>query len=99
MKDMRPLSTWVEVPESRKREAYALAKQGKHHPSPEIAALAYGWANEVGPVGAGGFLWLACVALFDGLTGNPGASGSQLAEIRAARRIRRLGPRDPGSTV
>jgi hypothetical protein len=40
---------WRKLDEDTRRQVYALARQGKPHPDPTVAGIAYGWARQVGP--------------------------------------------------
>ena len=97
------LRSWWRLPAERRREVRQRSRHGKHHPDPEIAWVAWRWAETVLPVGArepgrfrnilsaSGF-WVAILA--DLALGSDPVDPPEprWLDRRRARRILRLGP-------
>lgn len=97
------LRQWWHLPAASRREVRVLSRGGRHHPDPEVAWVAWRWAEVVLPVGApepgrlrnilsaAGF-WLLILA--DLVTGADPTDPPEprWLDRRRARRVLRLGP-------
>ncbi|MET0419095.1 MAG: hypothetical protein ABW022_24035 [Actinoplanes sp.] len=49
---LETLRNWWRLPDETRREVRRLSRQGRRHPDPEVAWVAWRWAEVVLPVGA-----------------------------------------------
>lgn len=97
------LRRWWRLPAASRREVRLLSRGGRHHPDPEVAWVAWQWAETVLPVGAPepgrlrnilgacGFWLLILIDLVTGVDPVDPPEPRWL-DRRRARRILRLGP-------
>jgi hypothetical protein len=97
------LRRWWRLPAAERRAARKLSGQGRHHPDPQVAWVAWQWAETVLPIGApepgrlrnilsaSGF-WLLILWDFVAAADPVDPPEPRWLDRRRARRILRLGP-------
>ncbi|MEV4282472.1 hypothetical protein [Actinoplanes xinjiangensis] len=97
------LRRWWRLPAGTRREVRRLSRRGRRHPDPQVAWVAWQWAETVLPVGApepgrwrnavsACFFWLQIVVDLVAAADPVDAPQPRWLDRRRARRILRLGP-------
>ncbi|MEU8663452.1 hypothetical protein [Actinoplanes philippinensis] len=97
------LRRWWRLPAGTRREVRRLSRRGERHPDPQVAWVAWQWAETVLPVGApepgrwrnavsATFFWLQIAGDLIAAADPADAPEPRWLDRRRARRILRLGP-------
>lgn len=81
------MNSFDELPTKRKDEVFSLARDGRRHPDPRVARLAWDWSRQLDSLG----VYMAKLAFAVTISASLGdSSGGGPGAVIAARRTRKL---------